>query len=84
MVQAPTKWFRETEIVLGSFSIIVALVVFLNPPGFDPLTLIFLLSFGLLFNAIRLVATGGVKIHSWRFRGIVLAGGALIVVIFGL
>jgi hypothetical protein len=56
------------------------MVVFLNP-GFGTTTLVFLLSFGLLFNAIRMAATGGVSIHTRSFRGIGLAGGAVIIAI---
>lgn len=80
MTQNPPDWFRGAEIILGMISIIISVAIFLNP-GYGTATLILLLSFGLLFNAIRMIATGGVMVLERSFRGVGLAGGALVLAI---
>ena len=56
------------------------MAILLNP-GYGTATLILLLSFGLLFNAVRMIATGGVTHLEKSFRGLGVAGGALVLAI---
>jgi len=81
MTQKPPDWFRGVEIVLGIISIAISIAILVNP-GYGNGTLILLLSFGLLFTAVRMIATGGVKHLEKIFRGAGVAGGALVLAIF--
>src|SRR5713226_2312629 len=80
MAQIPPDWFRGAEIILGLTSVLISMVIILNP-GYGTGTLVLLLSLGLFFNALRMISSGGVGHLSRRFRGLGLAGGALIVTI---
>ncbi len=80
MVKRSTDLYRAVELVLGIVSIAVALVVILNP-GYGTATLVSLLAFALLFNAVRLTASGGLSRLPTLLRGIELIGGLATAVI---
>src|SRR5207247_1682375 len=80
MAQTPPDWFRGAEIILGLTSVLISMVLVLNP-GYGTDTLVLLLSFGLLFNAVRMISSGGVAHLSRSFRGVGLVGGAVVVTI---
>ena len=83
MAQNPPDWFRGAEIIFGLVSVLISMVIILNP-GYGNGTLVLLLSLGLFFNAVRMISTGGVGHLSRSFRGIGLIGGALVVTIVAL
>src|SRR5438445_596747 len=79
----PPDWFRGAEIIFGLVSVLISMVIILNP-GYGNETLVLLLSLGLFFNAVRMISSGGVGHLSRNFRGMGLIGGALVVAIVAL
>ncbi len=73
-------WVRTSELVLGSLSIVVTLVVVLNP-SFGASTVVTLLAFAVLLNSLRISASGGVKELPRFLRGLSLGLGITTAVI---
>ena len=70
-------WFRVVEVVFGLLTVVVAAIVITNP-GFGASNIVLLLSLALIFNAVRMIAAGGVKKSLMSLEGLGLAaGGAL-------
>lgn len=70
-------WFRTAEVLFGASSGAIALFVIADP-SFGDQNLILLLSFALIFTAVRMIATGGVRKNLVSIEGLGLAGGGLI------
>jgi uncharacterized membrane protein HdeD (DUF308 family) len=58
MEKGPPLWVRATEFVLGILSIVVVLIVLLNP-DFGTQTAVSLLAFAILLNSLRIASAGG-------------------------
>ena len=80
-------WIRLLEVVLGIASVVISVVILANL-SYGTTELVLLLSVALLFSAIRMVATGGVRQRFAWFEKLGLLGGgvlaavAVLVVIF--
>jgi len=70
-------WLRLAEVLFGIISAAIAVVVIANP-SFGNQNLILLLSFALVFTAVRMIATGSVKRELMSIEGLGLAGGGLL------
>ncbi len=70
-------WYRAAEVLFGIASAAIALIVITNP-SLGEQNLILLLSFALIFSAVRMIATGSVKRSLVSVEGLGLAGGGLI------
>ena len=71
------NWYRAAEVFFGSASAAIALFV-ITSPGFGEQNLILILSFALIFSAVRMIATGGIKKSLVSIEGLGLAGGGLL------
>ncbi len=76
----PPDWVRLTEIILGLLSIIITLVVVLNP-DFGTATVLSLLASAILLNSIRIAATGGATHLPMLRRGLSFALGVAAAVV---
>ena len=77
-LQGPTPyWFRVAEVLLGASSGAIALFVIADPT-FGDQNLVLLLSFALIFTALRMIATGRVRKNLMSIQGLGLAGGGLL------
>jgi uncharacterized membrane protein HdeD (DUF308 family) len=76
MERKPSAWVRVTDVVLGFLSIVVTLVVVLNP-SFGVETIVSLLAFAVLLNSFRIASTGGVSQLPSLLRGLSLGLGLL-------
>jgi len=70
-------WFRLAEVIFGASSGAIALFVIADP-NFGNQNLILLLSFALIFTAVRMMVTGGVRKNLMSIQGLGLAGGGLL------
>ena len=70
-------WFRVAEVLLGGSSCAIALFV-IGDPTFGNHNLVLLLSLALVFTALRMIATGGVRKNLMSIQGLGLAGGGLL------
>lgn len=70
-------WMRLTEVLFGVLSIAISVVVIANP-GFGAQNLVLILSFALIFSAVRMIATGGVRRRLMSILGLGLAGGGFL------
>ena len=76
--QGPTPyWFRVAEVFFGASSGAIALFVIADPT-FGDQNLVLLLSFALIFTALRMIATGSVRRNLMSVQGLGLAGGGLL------
>ena len=75
----PPRWVRFAEVVLGVLSIIITLVVVLNP-SFGAATIASLLAFAVILNSFRIVSSGGALLPS-MLRGLSVGLGALTAII---
>jgi uncharacterized membrane protein HdeD (DUF308 family) len=82
MSTEPPTWLRVVDIAIGALSILAALIVVLNP-SYGIGTIASLLTFSLLFSAIRMFTTGGARHLEAIFRGLWVAGGVISVAILG-
>jgi hypothetical protein len=73
----PPYWLRLAEVLFGIASAAIALFVITNP-SFGDQNLILLLSFALIFTAVRMIATGGFRKNFMSIEGLGLAGGGLL------
>jgi uncharacterized membrane protein HdeD (DUF308 family) len=80
MQRKAPKWVRVAEIALGLFSLIVTLVVVLNP-SFGTETVVSLLAFAVLLNSLRIISSGGSFHLPKMLRGVSLGLGLLTAVI---
>jgi uncharacterized membrane protein HdeD (DUF308 family) len=70
-------WYRALEVVLGLASAIVSLVILANL-SYQTTELVLLLSVALLFSALRMIASGGIRRQLAVFEAVgVMGGGAL-------
>lgn len=76
MERKPPAWVRAAEIVLGVLSIVVTLIVVLNP-DFGTGTIVSLLAFAILLNSFRIASAGGVTHFPPLLRGLSLGLGLL-------
>jgi uncharacterized membrane protein HdeD (DUF308 family) len=83
MERKPTTWIRTADIVLGILSIIITLVVVLNP-SFGTTTIVSLLAFAVILNSFRMASAGGLSELPPLLRGLSLGLGALTVLIVAL
>jgi hypothetical protein len=70
-------WLRLAEALFGALSSAIALFVIADP-NFGDQNLILLLSFALIFSAMRMIATGGVRKNLMSVEGLGLAGGGFV------
>ena len=70
-------WFRVAEVLFGAGSAALALFV-ITSPSFGDQNLILLLAFALVFSAVRMIASGGVRRKLMTVEGLGLAGGGLL------
>jgi uncharacterized membrane protein HdeD (DUF308 family) len=76
MEKRPPGWVRTAQVALGVLSIMVTLVVVLNP-DFGTGTIVSLLAFAVLLNSFRIAAAGGVTQLPRMLRGLSLGLGLL-------
>jgi len=57
MGEKPPKWVRAAEVALGILSVVVTLIVVLNP-SFGTGTIVSLLAFAVILNSFRIVSSG--------------------------
>ncbi len=76
MERRSPAWVRAAQIVLGILSILVTLVVVLNP-DFGTGTIVSLLAFAVLLNSLRIASSGGVAHLPRLLRGLSLGLGLL-------
>ena len=74
---SPPYWLRAAEVLFGLISAAIALFVIADP-SFGDQNLILLLSFALIFNAVRMIAAGGIRRNIMSIEGLGLAGGGLL------
>jgi len=72
----PPTWLRAVDVAIGVLSILAALIVALNP-SYGSSTIASLLTFSLLFGAVRMFTTGGARQLRASFRGLGVAGGVV-------
>ena len=72
----PPKWVRAAEVILGLLSLVITLVVVLNP-DFGAGTIISLLAFALILNSLRIVSSGGALHLPATLRGLSVVLGLL-------
>jgi len=70
-------WFRVVEAIFGLLTVVISVAVIANP-DYGAQNLVLLLSLALIFNAVRMIAAGGVKKRLMSFEGLGLAGGGAI------
>jgi len=75
-------WVRVAEVVLGVLSIMVTLVVILNPT-FGSATVVSLLAMAVILNALRIVSSGGAVLPP-MLRGVSVGLGLLTAIIVGI
>ena len=73
-------WLRVAEVLFGIASAAIALFVITNP-SFGDENLILLLSFALIFSAVRMIATGSARKDLMSIEGLGLAGGGLLALV---
>ncbi len=76
MSTRPPTWLRAVDVAIGVLSILAALIVALNP-SYGSSTIASLLTFSLLFGAVRMFTTGGARQLRASFRGLGVAGGVV-------
>ena len=70
-------WFRVVEVIFGVASVVISLVVIVSPQ-YGAQNLVPLLSLGLVFTAVRMIAAGGVRERLKSLEGIGVAGAGVI------
>jgi uncharacterized membrane protein HdeD (DUF308 family) len=70
-------WLRASEVILGLSSVAISVVILANL-DYQTAELVLLLSVALLFSAVRMVATGGVRQRFERLEKLGLLGGGLV------
>ncbi|HEV2139233.1 MAG TPA: DUF308 domain-containing protein [Nitrososphaerales archaeon] len=75
--EAPPNWFRALEVVLGLATVVVSVVILANP-NYQTEDLVVLLSVALLFSAVRIIATGGLKKRLAGLERLGLLGAGLL------
>ena len=74
-------WFRVVETIFGLLTVAISLVVIVNP-GYGIQNLLLLLSLALIFNAVRMIAAGGVRKRLKSIQGLgTAASGAIALVL---
>jgi len=69
-------WFKIVEIIFGLSSVVISLVVIVSP-SYGAQNLVPLLSLALIFSALRMIATGGVREQLRSLEGIGVAGAGV-------
>jgi uncharacterized membrane protein HdeD (DUF308 family) len=80
LLTRPPTSLRAVDVAVGVLSILAALIVLLNP-SYGNNTVASLLTFSLLFGAVRMFITGGARQLRASFRGLGVAGGLVSVAI---
>jgi len=75
--EASPSWLRFSEVLFGAISAAIASFVIADP-NFGDQNLVLLLSFGLIFSAVRMIAAGGVRKNLLSIEGLGLAGGGVV------
>ncbi|MDA4113223.1 MAG: hypothetical protein OK474_04170 [Thaumarchaeota archaeon] len=83
MVEKPSDTQRGIEITLGVLSIVVSLVVILNP-NYGRESVASLLAFGLAATAVRMTLSGRIRSLQLGLRGLGIVGGLLAIAIAAL
>lgn len=79
-VGSPPIWLRASEVILGLASVVISVVVLANL-NYQTTELVLLLSIALLFSAIRMMATGGLKRGRRLLEELGLIGGGMLTVV---
>jgi len=79
MGEKPPKWVRAAEVALGILSVVVTLIVVLNP-SFGTGTIVSLLAFAVILNSFRIVSSGGALLPA-MLRGLSVGLGLLTAII---
>ena len=74
------QWFRVVEVVFGLLAAAISLAVITNP-GFGAQNIVLLLSLALVFSAVRMIASGGVRRSLKSLVGLGQAGGGVIALV---
>jgi hypothetical protein len=74
------RLFRVLEVVFGLAASVIALTVIADP-GYGAQNLIVLLSLALVFTAVRMIASGGMRKSLMSVEGLGLAGGGVIALV---
>jgi uncharacterized membrane protein HdeD (DUF308 family) len=79
MERKPPREVRAAEMILGALSIVVTLIVVLNP-SFGAATIVSLLAFAVILNSFRIVSSGGALLPA-MLKGLTVGLGILTAVI---
>lgn len=77
---APARWFRVLEVFLGLASVVLAVIILANL-NYGTTQLVELTGVALLFSAVRMIGTGGIKKHLMSVEALGLLGGGLLTVL---
>src|ERR1700678_3394834 len=80
MAEKPSDFQRGIEITLGVLSIIISLIVILNP-SFEGESVASLLAFGLAATALRMILSGRIRSFQLTLRGLAVLGGLVAIAI---
>jgi len=86
--EAPTErpewsyphWFRLVEVIFGIATVVISLAVIADP-DYGARNLVPLLSLALIFSALRMIASGGVRRRLKSMAGIGVAGSGVIALV---
>jgi len=73
-------WFRAVEVVFGLATVVMSLVVIADP-GYGAQNLVPLLSFALIFSAVRMITAGGVRKRLKSLGGLGLTGSGVVALV---
>jgi hypothetical protein len=80
MTEKPSDFQRGIEITLGVLSIVISLIVILNP-SFEGESVASLLAFGLAATALRMILSGRIRSFQLTLRGLAVVGGLVAIAI---
>jgi len=73
-------WFRVVEVIFGLSSVVISVVVIVSP-DYGAQNLVPLLSLALIFSAVRMIATGGVRERLKSLEGFGVVGTGVVALI---
>lgn len=73
-------WFRAVEVIFGLATVVISLVVIANP-NYGAQNLVALLSLALIFSAVRMIASGGVRKRLKSIPGLGVVGSGVVALI---
>jgi hypothetical protein len=73
-------WFRVVEVIFGIATVVISLVVIADP-SYGAQNLVPLLSLALIFSAVRMIASGGVRKHLKSIPGLGVVGSGAVALV---